>query len=159
MNIQQTKIGGTVVLSVKGVIRLNESGKQFSDHLKVLLETGIETVLVDLSEVDEIDSTGLGELVGYLQLFSKQGRRLVVVKPTAKVQRLFEFMNLHKVLPIFDDIDQRTADSTVSSRYEPADILNKPVHCPRNRRTEPFTKVQGRFHRNAPYLPIGKRIA
>ena len=106
MNIQQTKIGGTVVLSVKGVIRLNESGKQFSDHLKVLLETGIETVLVDLSEVDEIDSTGLGELVGYLQLFSKQGRRLAVVKPTAKVQRLFEFMNLHKVLPIFDDIDQ-----------------------------------------------------
>jgi anti-sigma B factor antagonist len=106
MNIRQTTRGNAAVLSVQGVIKLSESGKELSDRLKNILETGNESVLVELSEVDEVDSTGLGELVGYLQLFSKQGRHLAVVKPTEKIRRLFEFMNLHKVLPIYDDLDQ-----------------------------------------------------
>ena len=107
MNIQQTSMGRNVaVISVQGVIKLGESGKELSNHLKHILETGKDSVLVDLSKVDEVDSTGLGELVGYLQLFWNQGRHLAVMNPTAKIRKLFEFMNLHKVLPIYDDLDQ-----------------------------------------------------
>lgn len=109
MNIRQTTVGNTAVLWVQGVIKIRESGKELSERLKHILETGKESVLVELSEVDEVDSTGLGELVGYLQLFSKQGRGLAVVKPTMKIRRLFEFMNLHKVLPIYDDLEQALA--------------------------------------------------
>ena len=109
MNINQSQSGAATILFIKGVIKLSESGKQLSDRLKTLLDTGAQTVLIDLSEVDEVDSTGLGELVGYLQLFSKKGRRLAIVKPTAKVQRLFEFMNLHKVMPIYGDMNEALA--------------------------------------------------
>jgi anti-sigma B factor antagonist len=109
MNINQSQSGAATILFIKGVIKLSESGKQLSDRLKTLLDTGVQTVLIDLSEVDEVDSTGLGELVGYLQLFSKKGRRLAIVKPTAKVQRLFEFMNLHKVMPIYGDMNEALA--------------------------------------------------
>ena len=115
MNIRQTSIGkNTAVLSVQGVIKMCEPGKELSARLKYILESGEESVLLDLSEVDEVDSTGLGELVGYLQLFSNQGRHLAVVKPTAKIRRLFEFTNLHKVLPIFDDLDQALLNFTHS---------------------------------------------
>lgn len=115
MNIRQTTIGtNTAVLSVQGVIKLCEPGKELSERLKHILDSGEESVLLDLSEVDEVDSTGLGELVGYLQLFSNQGRHLAVVKPTAKIRRLFEFTNLHKVLPIFDDLDQALSKITHS---------------------------------------------
>lgn len=106
MKIEQTQRGGTSVVTVQGVIKMCESGKQLSTHLQKVLEQSEGSVLVDLSAVDEVDSTGLGELVAYLQLFSKQGRGLAVVNPTAKIRRLFEFMNLDKVLPLFDDIDQ-----------------------------------------------------
>jgi anti-sigma B factor antagonist len=109
MNINQSQSGAATILFIKGVIKLSESGKQLSDRLKTLLDTGAQTVLIDLSEVDEVDSTGLGELVGYLQLFSKKGRHLAVVKPTAKVQRLFEFMNLHKVMTIYGDMNEALA--------------------------------------------------
>jgi anti-sigma B factor antagonist len=109
MNIEQTRIGNVVVVTVQGVIKLNESAKQLSNHLQKVLETDNGSVLVDLSKVDEVDSTGLGELVGYLQLFSKQGRDLAVAKPTEKIRRLFEFMNLDKVLPIFDNCEQAVA--------------------------------------------------
>jgi anti-anti-sigma factor len=110
MNIEQTRIGNVVVVTVQGVIKLNESARQFSNNLQEILETDSGAVLVDLSKVDEVDSTGLGELVGYLQLFSKQGRKLAVAKPTEKIRRLFEFMNLDKVLPIFDDCEKAVAE-------------------------------------------------
>ena len=82
MNIEQTQIGNTAVVTVQGVIKMCESGKQLSTHLQKVLEQSEGSVLVDLSEVDEVDSTGLGELVAYLQLFSKQGRGLAVFRPT-----------------------------------------------------------------------------
>jgi anti-sigma B factor antagonist len=109
MNIQQSTIGNITVVAVRGVIKLNESGKQFSGHLQEILETGTGSVLVDLSAVDEVDSTGLGELVAYLQLFLKQGRGLAVVNPTARIRKLFEFMNLDRVLPIYDTVEQGVA--------------------------------------------------
>ena len=114
MNIRQTTIGTTAVLSVQGVIKLRESGRVLSERLQKILEMGEGSVLIDLSEVDEVDSTGLGELVGHLQQFSRQGRHLAVVKPTERVRRLFEFMNLHKVLPIFDDLDHALSAVTHS---------------------------------------------
>jgi anti-anti-sigma factor len=72
MNIEQTRIGNVVVVTVQGVIKLNESARQFSNNLQEILETDSGAVLVDLSKVDEVDSTGLGELVGYLQLFQNR---------------------------------------------------------------------------------------
>ena len=105
MKIEQTQIGSTTLVTVQGVIKMCESGKQLSTHLQKVLEQSEGSVLVDLSAVDEVDSTGLGELVAYLQLFSKQGRSLAVVKPTDKIRRLFEFTNLNTVLPIYDDMD------------------------------------------------------
>lgn len=106
MKIEQTQVGTTTLVTVQGVIKMCESGKQLSTHLQKVLEQSEGSVLVDLSAVDEVDSTGLGELVAYLQLFSKQGRSLAVVKPTDKIRRLFEFTNLNTVLPIYDDMDE-----------------------------------------------------
>jgi anti-sigma B factor antagonist len=109
MKIGQTQIGNITVVAVQGVIKLCESGKQLSAHLQKILEKSDGSVLVDLTEVDEVDSTGLGELVAYLQLFSKQGRSLALVKPTDKIRRLLEFTNLNKVIPIFDTMAEAVA--------------------------------------------------
>jgi anti-sigma B factor antagonist len=115
MKIEQAQVGPTTVVTVEGVIKMSVSGKQLSKHLQKVLEQSEGSVLVDLSAVDEVDSTGLGELVAYLQLFSKQGRSLAVVKPTDKIRRLLEFTNLSRVLPIYDNMDK--AVDAVSRRW------------------------------------------
>jgi anti-sigma B factor antagonist len=110
MKIELTQVKNVRIVSVKGVVSLSMSGKELSKYLKEILEEGSDSVLIDLENIEEVDSTGLGELVAYLQLFAKQGRKLAVVRPTKKIRMLFQFVNLHKVLRIFNDLDEAIAE-------------------------------------------------
>ncbi len=103
MKVERTDQSGVVVVTVRGVIRLGESARDFSDYLGELLAEGGGPVLVDLSEIDHVDSTGLGELVGYLQRFAEQGRRLALLGPHSRVLNLLKLTRLDEIFPVFPD--------------------------------------------------------
>jgi anti-anti-sigma factor len=81
MEIDRSDDEGVAVITVRGVINFGESARQFSSYLQDLLKSGVPAVLVDMSGIDNVDSTGLGELVGYLQRFEKEGRRMALLRP------------------------------------------------------------------------------
>jgi anti-sigma B factor antagonist len=60
-------------------------------------------VLLDLAEVEEIDSAGLGELVVLYTNAGQHQCRLCLIGPTARVRRLLETTRLSGLLPQFDD--------------------------------------------------------
>lgn len=103
MKVERAEQAGVVVVAIRGVIRLGESARDFSDYLGELLVEGGGPVLVDLSEIDHVDSTGLGELVGYLQRFAEQGRRLALLGPHPRVLSLLKLTRLDEVFPVFHD--------------------------------------------------------
>ena len=103
MDIERVEESGVTIIVVRGVIKLGESAKTFSSFLREVLDEGSNPVLVDLEGIDHVDSTGLGELVGYLQRFEEQGRRMAFVNPARRLRRLFELTRLNEVVPIFDD--------------------------------------------------------
>lgn len=103
MKIERTEEGGVTLVVIEGVIKLGESARQFSDYLESLLDEGAGSVLVDLSQIDYVDSTGLGELVGYLQRFSTQGRRLALLNPQQRIVNLLKLTKLDDVFPIYQD--------------------------------------------------------
>ncbi|WP_349409233.1 STAS domain-containing protein [Pseudalkalibacillus sp. SCS-8] len=57
-------------------------------------------VLVDLSGVDYMDSTGLGVFVGALKSSQQHGSKLTLTGMTDRVQRLFEITGLTDVMNI-----------------------------------------------------------
>ncbi len=73
MEIGKSVHGAVTIVEVQGVINFGESARQFSPYLQNLLDAGVPAVLVDMSGIDNVDSTGLGELVGYLQRFENEG--------------------------------------------------------------------------------------
>jgi anti-sigma B factor antagonist len=103
MEIEQVEDGAVTVIEVRGVIKLGESAQTFSKFLGEVLDRGSNPVVVDLEGIDHVDSTGLGELVGYLQRFEEQGRRLAFVNPARRLRKLFELTRLDQIVPIFDD--------------------------------------------------------
>jgi anti-sigma B factor antagonist len=112
MRIDRIDEANVTVLIVRGVIKLGESAKTFSRFLEEVLEEGTNTVIVDLENIDHVDSTGLGELVGYLQRFEEQGRRMAFVNPGRRLRKLFELTRLEEIMPIFEDRDQAIAALT-----------------------------------------------
>ena len=103
MDIERMEQGEVTIVVVRGVIKLGESALTFSRFLGEVLAEGSNPVLIDLEGIDHVDSTGLGELVGYLQRFEEQGRRMAFINPAKRLRKLFKLTRLDEVVPIYDD--------------------------------------------------------
>ncbi len=103
MKMEQETLGGVTVVRIHGVVKLGDSARELAAVLEELLSTGSDAVVLDLEEIDYLDSTGLGELVGYLQRFSDAGKRLALLNPHTRVVNLLKLTRLDEVFTIFTD--------------------------------------------------------
>jgi anti-anti-sigma factor len=103
MEIERLEENGVTVVAVRGVINFGESASQFSSYLSDLLAAEVPAVLVDMSGINHVDSTGLGELVGYLQRFEKEGRRLALFRPHRRILSLLRLTRLDEIFSIFEN--------------------------------------------------------
>lgn len=63
-------------------------------------------VIVDLSVVEFIDSTGLSALLAGHQLAEQYGGKLAVVAPNERTSRLFEITQLDQLLEVYPTVDE-----------------------------------------------------
>jgi anti-sigma B factor antagonist len=103
MKIERAMENGITVVTVNGVIKLGESARQFSSYLQGILDEDGGPLLVDMNGIDYVDSTGIGELVGYLQRFADEGRSFALLRPHERVRNLLKLTRLDEVFLIFDD--------------------------------------------------------
>lgn len=68
-------------------------------------ESGIHNVLVlDLSELRFMDSTGLGIIASAYRRMRRAGRRLIVASPTYGVKRILELTGMLQRLEVVEDL-------------------------------------------------------
>jgi anti-sigma B factor antagonist len=91
----------THVVSLRGEIDALTAPK-LGSRLFGLADEGIQGVVVDLSEVTFMDSTGIGVLLNALRHFTLRHMQMVLVCPTDRVLRPFEVTGLTGHLMIFD---------------------------------------------------------
>lgn len=103
MKIEKRHQGDVTVVTIQGVIKLGESARFFSEYFQELFQEETTSVLIDMTRIDYVDSTGLGELVGYLQRYENKGRRLGLLRPQSRILNLLKVTSLDRVFPIFDD--------------------------------------------------------
>lgn len=109
MIVEKRRIGPDTLLVVEGVIKLGESAVFFSKALERVLEEEGRHVLVDMAQINQMDSTGIGELVGYLSRFSEARRRLILVAPSERVRRLLRVVQLDTLFPIYETLEAALA--------------------------------------------------
>jgi anti-sigma B factor antagonist len=97
------------ILYVEGLIKLGESAEFFSAALENVLKNESTNVIVDFTKIDYIDSTGIGELVGYLGKFSGQNRKLILVNPSERILKLLKLAKLDAVFKIYGTEDEAIA--------------------------------------------------
>ncbi|ALF53695.1 sulfate transporter [Nostoc piscinale CENA21] len=79
----------------------NELRREVSD----LLDNGTDIVLIDLKEVNFIDSSGLGSLVSAAQMVRNTNAKLFVCSVSDQVKMLFELTKIDRVIQVFVDQD------------------------------------------------------
>ncbi len=109
MFVDKSRIDGMSLLKVEGIIKLGESAEFFAENLKRILEKDDGHVLIDLSKINHIDSTGIGELVGYLGRFGDRDRKLILINPSERIRKLLAVAQLDRLFPTYDDVASAVA--------------------------------------------------
>lgn len=90
--------GTGATLSVIGTLNLH-SLKEFDQQIKNLDFTGIQTVILDLQELEHIDSSGVSGIIQLHKHLTGLHVSLRVGNLSNRVNRLFEQMRLFEIIP------------------------------------------------------------
>jgi anti-sigma B factor antagonist len=99
--------GDVTVVAVKGEVDLF-TAPGLKDRLADLVSAGQSRLAIDLSEVEFMDSTGLGVLIGGLKRCKEAGGSLALVAPPEPVFKVLSITGLDKVFPIHVNVEQVT---------------------------------------------------
>ena len=91
--------GGTAVIALAGELDLRSSTVLRSSIIAAI-ERGARHVILDMSAVTFIDSTGLGALVGGLRRLRTVDGELALVCADRSIVRIFEITGLDRVFPL-----------------------------------------------------------
>jgi anti-sigma B factor antagonist len=92
-------IDDCAVLRVSGEVDAY-TAPMLREQIRELTAKGAVHLIADLSQVDFLDSTGLGALIGGLKRLREAGGSLTLVIVAPRILRLFQITGLTKVLAI-----------------------------------------------------------
>jgi len=100
LSINQRNVSDVTILQLTG--RLWILDLPLRDLMNGLLAVGKRHFVVDLSGVDYIDSSGLGQLISIWTSIRNKGGYMTVLNPNKRVHRLFDITRLHTIFEIFE---------------------------------------------------------
>ena len=103
LELETTEQNGKSVLTVRGEIDVY-TAPRLRQTIVDLVEAGARDIVVDMEQVDFLDSTGLGVLVeGLKRVRSRQGD-LALVATQDKILKIFDITGLSKAFQIHDSV-------------------------------------------------------
>ena len=102
LDVKPRSAGDVTILDLSGEVRIGEGAVSLRDGIRKLVDEGKNKILLNLSGVKYIDSTGIGELIANYTTVSRQGGQLKLLNLTDRVQNL---LVITKLLTVFDSYD------------------------------------------------------
>ena len=97
------EVGGVSIIDLSGRITLGEGSEVLRDAVRDVLSNGQKNILLNLGEVNYIDSSGLGTLVSAYTTGANQGAKVKLVNVQKKVGDLLQITKLYTVFESFED--------------------------------------------------------
>jgi anti-sigma B factor antagonist len=106
MKMKEKKTDSVLVLSLEGEIMGGADAKPLQDRVYTAIREGCPYIVLDMKQVDWINSSGLGTLMACLTTLRGSGGDLRLVNVSDRVRRPIEITRLDKVLLMFDSVDK-----------------------------------------------------
>jgi anti-sigma B factor antagonist len=95
--------GGVTVVDISGRITLGEGSALLRKTIRELLDDKRSNILLNLADVDYIDSSGIGELVSAYTAVKNRSGSLKLLQLTRKVHDLLQLTKLFTVFDVYSD--------------------------------------------------------
>jgi anti-sigma B factor antagonist len=103
MKASTRNVDQITVVDLSGRITLGEGSVVLRDTVRNLVGQGNKKILLNLGDVNYIDSSGIGELVSAFTSVRNQGGELKLLNLTKKVHDLLQITKLYTVFDVKDD--------------------------------------------------------
>jgi anti-sigma B factor antagonist len=100
--VTNRQVGDVTVVDVAGRITLGEGASTLRENIRNLVAQGNKKILLNLSEVSYIDSSGIGELVSAFTTVTNQGGSLKLLGLTKRVKDLLQITKLYTVFDVYE---------------------------------------------------------
>ena len=105
LDVQPTQKQGATVLALRGEIDVY-TAPRLRQAITDVIDSGAANVILDMEQVDFLDSTGLGVLVGALKRAKSKDGVLSIVATQDKILKIFDITGLNKVFPMHGSVDE-----------------------------------------------------
>jgi len=103
MKVSTRQVNGVTIVDCSGRITLGEGSVMLKDTVRELLSKGQKRILLNLGDVNYIDSITVGELISAFTSVRNQGGELKLLHLTKKVRTVLEITRLYTVFHVLDD--------------------------------------------------------
>jgi len=109
MKIDTRTVGDIHILDCSGKITLGEGTMAVRNTVRDLLKAGGKKIVLNLAEVNYIDSPGVGELVSTYTTVVNQGGQLKLLSLTKKIQEVMAITRLLTVFQVYESESESIA--------------------------------------------------
>ena len=106
MDIGVRKVGDVTIVDFKGRLAVGVSDTIMPRVIDEILGDGSKKILLNLSEMDYIDSNGLGELVQAYRESHRKGASLRLLKPQDRVTKTLRLTNLLPMFTVYESEEE-----------------------------------------------------
>ena len=105
MDINVRKRGQAQLIQLRGPLRMGEAVDGLRQIMEEALGNGDTRMILNLSEVSMIDSTGIGLLVRFLATSKQRGGNIKLVQPSKFAVQTLRLVGVLNLFEIFDNDD------------------------------------------------------
>ncbi len=109
MFLEDDQPGGNTILRIGGMVKLGESVREFERSLERAASQRTGAVVLDLTDLEYMDSTAVGVLVGALHRLKLEDRELVLVNPRERIASLLRIAKLDSLFEIYRNVAEALA--------------------------------------------------
>ncbi len=103
MKATSRSVDGIEIISLQGKITIGAGDTQLREVIANAVSAGKTKILLDLSGVTTIDSSGIGELVGSYTTVTNRGGKLKLLHLPAKLNELLHVTQLITVFEVYEN--------------------------------------------------------
>ena len=99
MKIKSKIYNATLYLVLSGELDEHSSGYVRSEMDRSFEKDGFNQIIIDLSELDFMDSTGIGVLIGRYNIMKKRNIPIYICNPSKHAEKIFKITGLYNLMP------------------------------------------------------------
>ena len=103
LQISTRKSGDVTIVDLRGRATIGAESDELSEHLSKLISAGALKLLLNLTEVIQLDSSGISAIVGTYVSLGRHAGSLRLLCPSGRVRTVLRVVRLPEVIPTFED--------------------------------------------------------